>query len=162
MQQFDPNLPGLIQGDVTTAVVVDPANTFPGFEVGNHVLDSTDPFQVRVTWELTGLIAKLWLAALQNNPPNNEWDVSVYAESLGGGNEIRLGTERVAVNPNVLSYSATINVAPTQLQGHTPGTDRGGIYKLAVAVFLNSNLGAPGFDITGFLEGPIIQVENPV
>jgi hypothetical protein len=29
-------------------------------------------------------------------------------------------------------------------------------------VFLNSNLGDPGFDMTGFNEGPIIQVESPV
>lgn len=162
MKQFDPNLPNLITGDVTSAVVIDPANTFPGFEVGNHVLDSSDPFTVEVRWELQGLIAELWLAALENNPANNEWDVSVYAESMGGGNEIRLGTARVPVDHNILSYSATINVAPNQLDEHTPGSNQSGVYKLVVAVFANSDLGAPGFDITGFAEGPFIQVENPV
>jgi hypothetical protein len=161
MQQFDPNLPGLIQGEVTATVVIDPADTFSPFEVGNHVLNRADPFQVKVDWELTGLIAKLWLAALQNNPAGNQWDVSVYAESLGGGSEIRLGTELVPVDFNTLAYTATVDVPANVLDEHAPGTDTGGIYKLVVAVFLNSNLGAPGFDITGYNEGPIVQVENP-
>jgi hypothetical protein len=30
-----------------------------------------------------------------------------------------------------------------------------------VSVFLNSNLGSPGFDVTGFREGPILKMENP-
>jgi hypothetical protein len=42
MQQFDPNLPNLMTGEITTVVVQDPANTFGApFEVGNHVLDRT-------------------------------------------------------------------------------------------------------------------------
>jgi hypothetical protein len=157
MKQFDPNIPGLISGDVTTVTVIDPANTFPGFEVGNHVLDRNESFDVKVDWEIQGLLAPLWLAALGGN-----WDVSVYAESLGGGNEIRLGTATVAADPAVTSYSATVTVPPNSLDEHAPGTDVGGIYKLVVAVFLNSNLGRPGFDMIGFNEGPIVQVENPV
>ncbi|HWD82032.1 MAG TPA: hypothetical protein VG497_24210, partial [Kribbella sp.] len=85
MQQFDPNIPGLIEGDVTTVVVIDPANTFPGFEVGNHVLNRDDSFDVRVDWKITGLLRKLWLSALRGN-----WNVQVFAESLGGGPEILL------------------------------------------------------------------------
>ena len=34
--------------------------------------------------------------------------------------------------------------------------------KLAVSVFLNSRLGPPGYDLVGFYEGPVIQVENPI
>jgi hypothetical protein len=158
MQQFDPNIPGLISGDVTTVTVIDPALTFPGFEVGNHVLDSTKPFQVKVDWVIQGFLAPLWLQALGGN-----WDVSVYAESLGGGNEIRLGSnDAVAADPNVLSYTATIDVQGGLLQEHAPGTDVGGIYKLVVAVFLDSNLPGQGFDMIGFNEGPIVQVESPV
>jgi hypothetical protein len=157
MQQFDPNIPGLITGEITTVLVRDPANTFPPFEVGNHVIDSDEDFQVRVTWELDGLLATLWLAALEAA----DWDVSVYAESMGGGNEVRLGTETVEVDPAQHAYEATIDVSGGQLQEHTPGTDIGGVYKLVVAVFLNSNLGSPGYDITGFSEGPYIQVEDP-
>lgn len=64
---------------------------------------------------------------------------------------------------NCTKYEATIVVPKDKLDEHDPGTDIGGIYKLAVAVFLNSTLaGTPGFDLVGYREGPIIQAENPV
>ena len=51
---------------------------------------------------------------------------------------------------------------PNTIEEHTPGTDRGGICKLAVAVFLNSTLlGLPAYDLIGYHEGPVIQAENP-
>lgn len=167
MDQFDPDIPGLIQGDVTSVTVTDP-QPFP-FGTGNRVVDPTKAFTLTVEWELFGALVPLWLAALGGN-----WDVSVYAESLGGGTEARLGTSSVpatATQPctvngaqaNCTKYSTTVTVPPNTLQEHTPGTDEGGIYKLAVAIFLNSNLpGSPGYDLIGFQEGPIIQAENPV
>ena len=156
MQQFDPNIPGLISGEVTTVTVIDPANTFPGFEIGNHVLNRDEAFDVKVDWNIQGLLAPLWLAAL-----GGDWDVSVYAESLGGGSEVRLGTATVAANSAITSYSATVNVPASKLDENAPGTDVGGVYKLVVSVFLDSDLGRPGFDMIGFNEGPVIQVENP-
>ena len=154
MDQFDPDIPGLMQGNITSVTVIDPALVFPGFEVGNRVIDPTRPFDVNVTWELTGLIAPLWLHALGGN-----WDVSVYAESLGGGNEVRLGTNNtVPAVFNQRTYSAAVTVPANTLQRHAPGTDQSGIYKFVVAVFLNSDLGPPGFDIIGFSEGPIVQL----
>jgi hypothetical protein len=64
--------------------------------------------------------------------------------------------------PNCTKYTAKVTVPPGTLLEHVPGSDQGGIYKLAVAVFLNSNLvGVPGYDLIGFSEGPIIQAENP-
>jgi hypothetical protein len=163
MQQFDPNIPGLIGGDITAVTVIDPANEFPG-ELGNHVLDRKDPFDVKVEWNVSGALATLWLDALKldNNGNPVDWDVSVYAESLGGGPEIRLGTSQVPVDQFVHAYSTTVNVPALKLDEHDPGTDNGGIYKLVVAVFLNSDLGVPGYDMTGFFEGPIIQIEDPV
>ncbi len=170
--RFDPNLPGLAEGNITRVAVIDPALNFDsGFEFGNFVIDPTRPFDVRVDWELFGLIVPPWVTALGGN-----WDVSVYAESLGGGTEARLGTALVSALPLPpptatppptprFRYSATVNVTASSLLEHTPGSNEGGIYKLAVAVFLNSNIiipGFPGFDMIGFSEGPIIQVENPV
>ena len=70
--------------------------------------------------------------------------------------------DSVVPDPNVLSYSVTINVPPNKLAEGNPGSEISGIYKLVAAVFLNSDLGDPGFDMTGFNEGPIIQIENPV
>jgi hypothetical protein len=158
MQQFDPNIPGLIGGDVTTVVVIDPVGTFPPFEVGNHVLNANDSFQIDVSWEVNGLLAPLWLSALGGN-----WNVQVFAESLGGGPEILLARDdSQAADPNRLTYSVRLTVPPTSLEEGNPGSNTSGIYKLVVSVFLDSTLGQPGFDMTGFNEGPIIQVENPV
>jgi hypothetical protein len=158
MQQFDPNIPGLIGGDVTTVLVVDPAGTFPPFEVGNHVLNRNEAFQVNVAWEINGLLRPLWLAALGGN-----WNVQLFAESLGGGPEILLArNDTVAADPNVANYAVTLDIPANALEEGNPGSNVSGIYKLVVSVFLNSNLGRPGFDMTGFNEGPIIQVEDPV
>jgi hypothetical protein len=157
MQQFDPNIPGLIEGNVSTVLVIDPAGTFPPFEVGNHVLNPADPFKISISWEITGLLRPLWLSALGGN-----WNVQVFAESLGGGPEILLvRDDSVAADPSTGSYSVTIDVPPNTLQEGDPGSNVSGIYKLVASVFLNSNLGSPGFDMTGFNEGPIIQVEKP-
>ena len=144
MQQFDPNIPPYIQGDVTTVVVVDPASDFPPLEVGNHVLDRTKPFQITVKWTISGLLAPLWLSA------------------LGGGPEILLAEDdTVAADPTVLDYEATLNVPAFALEEGDPGSNTSGIYKLVISVFLNSTLPSPGFDMVGFNEGPIIQVEDP-
>jgi hypothetical protein len=167
MQQFDPLIPGLIEGDVTSVAVTDPQPFVHG--LGNRVIDPTKPFELTIEWELFGQLVPLWLAAL-----GGDWDVSVYAESLGGGPEVRLGSVAVPASdqlpctvhssePNCVKYSAKVTVPPNTLAEHVPGTDQGGIYKLVVAVFLNSNLlGVPGYDLIGFNEGPIIQAENPV
>jgi hypothetical protein len=160
MQQFDPNIPNLIGGNVTTVVVIDPASTFPGPEVGNHVLDGTKSFEIQIKWEITGGLAPLWLAALA---PFGNWNVQVYAESIGGGPEILLTADNSVVpDPSVLNYEVKVTVPPNTLQEGDPGSNVSGIYKLVAAVFLNSNLPGAGFDMTGFNEGPIIQVENPV
>jgi hypothetical protein len=158
MQQFDPNIPGLIEGNITTVKVIDPTGTFPPFEVGNHVLNAGDPFQVNVEWRIIGLLRPLWLSALGGN-----WNVQVFAESLGGGPEILLARDdSVAADPTRSDYAALLTVPATALAEGDPGSNTSGIYKLVVSVFLNNNLGTPGFDMTGFNEGPIIQVENPV
>ena len=158
MQQFDPNIPGLIEGNITNVAVLDPAGTFPPFEVGNHVLNRDDSFKVNVKWSITGLLRPLWLAALGGN-----WNVQVFAESIGGGPEILLARDdSVAADPTIGDYAAELTVPANALEEGDPGSNVSGIYKLVVSVFLNSNLGAPGFDMTGFNEGPIIQVENPV
>jgi hypothetical protein len=156
MQQFDPNIPNLISGDITTIVVRDPAADFPPFEVGNHVLDPTEEFQVDVTWEINGLLRPLWLKALAGN-----WNVQLFAESLGGGPEQLIASDNnVPADPTVFQYQVRLRVAGGTLPEGNPGSNVSGIYKLVVAVFLNSNLGRPGFDMVGFSEGPIVQVED--
>ena len=60
---------------------------------------------------------------------------------------------------NCREYTVTVTVPANTLQEDSG--DVSGIYKLVVSVFLNSNLGSPGFDVTGFREGPIIKMEDP-
>ncbi len=157
MQQFDPNIPGLIEGNITTVVVIDPAGEFPPFQVGNHVLNRNDAFKIKVEWKITGLLRPLWLSAL-----GGRWNVQVYAESLGGGPELLLASDNsVNADPQVSDYAVELTVQPNALDEGNPGSQTSGIYKLVVSVFLDSTLGAPGFDMTGFNEGPIIQVEDP-
>lgn len=164
-QSFDPTIPGFLEGEVSTAVISAPA-TFPAPALRRLVIDPTKPFDITVDWEIFGALVPLWLAALDDN-----WNVSVFAESIGPGPEIPLGTALVpktavlpcivnGAQPNCTRYSATVTVPPTTLTEDV-GNDSG-TYKLVVTVFLNSSLGQPGFDLTGFREGPIIRVENPV
>lgn len=165
MLQFDPNIPGLMEGEVTGVAVIDPQPFKYG--VGNHVVDPNKPFELKIEWTIFGQLVPLWLSALEG-----EWDVSVYAESLGKGPEKRLGTAKVKTTeaeeledktkPNLKKYTVTIKVPEKTLPPHDPGSDVGGIYKLVTAVFLNSKIaGVLGFDLVGYSEGPIIQVEEP-
>ena len=120
MQQFDPNIPGLIEGNITTVVVIDPTNTFPPFEVGNHVLNRNDSFQINVEWTITGLLGPLWLSALGGN-----WNVQVFAESLGGGPEILLARDdSVAADPNIVELRGTAHRAADRLGRGRPGQQR--------------------------------------
>ncbi|MGH3825502.1 MAG: hypothetical protein ACRDRA_22090 [Pseudonocardiaceae bacterium] len=160
MDQFDPNLPNLMQGEITSVIVRD-----SGF-VPNLVVDPTQNFFVDVEWEIFGGQVALYL-----NGADQFWDVSVYGESIGSSPEILLGsvtkdkadTVACTVNGPICSkYEARVTVVGSNLEEHIPGTAQSGIYKLAVAVFLNSNLGPAGFDLIGFKEGPMIQVENPI
>ena len=156
MDQFDPNRPGEIEGEITSLLVIDPAAPQPPHR-GNHVVDPTKTFEVVVEWALSGTDVPLWL-----NGRTTNWNVSAYAESLGAGFEGRLGSDNsVAADPNQDSYRATITVPAGTLQEHTPDADVSGLYKLAVTVFLDSTLPGAGFDMIGFKEGPVIQVEDP-
>ncbi len=164
-QSFDPTIPGYLEGEVNSITVTAPA-TFPAPALRRLVVDPTKPFDLTIEWEIFGDLVPLWLAALAGT-----WNVSVFAESIGPGPEVRLGTTTVkttdtlpcTVNQaksNCTKYSATITV-PAGTLTEDIGDDSG-TYKLVATVFLDSSLGTPGFDLTGFREGPIIRAENPV
>lgn len=160
MADFDPQMdPNLFYGGFTTVQVIDPAVPMPPM-VGNRVIDPSKPFSIKVEWELKGFFVPLWLAALGGN-----WVVEAYAESLGPGPEKRIALVNVPVGPAVQpkTYSVTLPVAANELQEHTPGpAGPSGIYRLTISAFLNSTLGAPGYDIAGFADGPTIKAEIPV
>ena len=159
MPQFDPNRPGLVQAEVTDLIVFENP---PAPEVSNLVLDPNADFFIRVTWSVRGQDAPAWLNAGTGN-----WNVQAYAESIGGGFEGLIARDdSVAPNPNIpiLDYDVTLRVPAGTLAEGNPGSNDSGLYKLAVAVFLNSNLPkvppGRGFDMIGFREGPVIQIED--
>lgn len=153
--RFSPDIPGYLQGEIT-AVTVDAPPNFPPPAVGTHVVDPAKPFGVIVTWTLTGVLVPLWQTAL-----GGAWDVTVYAESQAGGPETKIGNATVTTVPLQNAYTVTITASASGLEEHDPNSPRSGIYQLSAAVFLNSSLPAPGFDLVGFRGGPLIQVESP-
>jgi hypothetical protein len=144
----------LMKGEFTSVKVRDPAGP-PN--VQNLVIDPSRPFAIDVEWKLSGSNAPLYLAALDAN-----WSVEAYAESMGPGPELQIAS--TTVPKNGLMYSTTLNVPARTLPEGNPGNGGpSGVYKLVVTAFLNSSIrGGPGFDISGFAEGPMIRVENPI
>jgi hypothetical protein len=162
MDQFDPNFPPYVEGSITSVTITEPV---PAFGLPNKVVDPSKDFTVTVEWTVFGLLTPVWIAALED-----PWVVSVYAESMAGGPEALIGTANVAKatftpDPSTVNgriYTADVVVPANTLQEGDPNSQVSGIYKLVTSVFLNSDLGAPGFDMIGFAEGPFIQVENPL
>jgi hypothetical protein len=163
-QSFDPTIPGYLEGEVGPIVLSAPA-TFPPPALRRLVVDPGKPFEITVEWEIFGDLVPLWLSAV-----DKVWNVEVYAESVGPGPEITIGsatvgsdvTQPCTSNPgksNCTKYSAKVVVAA----GTLPEDDgaSSGIYKLVATVFLNSSLSGQGYDLAGFTEGPIIRVEGP-
>lgn len=164
-ENFDPNIPGQFQGDVTGLRVIDPAAEFVG-ERGNLVVDPGRAFQVEVQWEIFN----------QFGPPTVDglgaqgalWDIRVFAESMGPGPEILIGSDTLATgnhgactvnqaDPDCRRYRVRVNVPANTLPEDVGG--RSGLYKLVASVFLNDATGR--FDLSGYREGPVIRVESP-
>jgi hypothetical protein len=155
---FDPDFgPGLFHGEFTDIKIIDPQPT--PLNRRNLVIDPTKPFQIEMDWKLEGFFVKPWLAALGGN-----WSIQVFAESVGPGPDVQIGSVSVPVGAitNPRSYKATITVPANTLPEGNPGQpDPSGVYNLVCTCFLNSSLGDPGYDIAGFAEGPTIRVEDP-
>ncbi|GAA0269736.1 hypothetical protein [Cryptosporangium japonicum] len=169
--QFDPYVgprnpgdPSSIEGAITSLVVIDP-QPFNGGS-GNHVVDPAKPFKLRVEWEVAGQLAPLFL---DRGAPT--WLVRTYAESIGPGQEIELARDTTvarrgaaAANPDPLRpnrelFAVELTVPANALSEDGPNSS--GLYKLVATVFLDSqSVGSPGYDLTGYFEGPIIQVES--
>ena len=169
MADFDPDLTStfgdlLIRGETTDIKVLDP-DGHP-----NHVLDPALPFRVFIEWHLEGSQVPLYL-----DWPNAEFEIKVFAESMGPGPEVELTSPmRIPTATGYTgtyfdrTYSAEVDVAANQLPEHMPGgvveapgnEPSSGVYKLVTTVWLNGAIAGP-YDVVGFEEGPIIQMESP-
>ena len=124
----------------SVAVVEDPA----GINPPSTILQTEDPWRVHVDWSITNGAAPFL---------GGDWEVRVYAESIGGGFEGLLGSVTVPLNsappmPLPRQYHVFVNVAGGLLAA--------GAYRL-VTLINYSNLGVP-LEMAAFEEGPIIQV----
>ncbi len=155
---FDPDFGvDLFHGEFSDIKIIDPQPT--PINVRNLVIDPTKPFQIEMNWKLSGFFVKPWLAAL-----GGSWSVEVFAESVGPGPDLRIGSATVPVGAieNPKSYSVQVTVPANTLPEGNPGQPSpSGVYKLVCTCFLNSALGLPGYDVAGFAEGPVIRVEDP-
>ena len=165
--RFDPNIPPAgptdpaIEGEFTGIVAI---TERPTLGKSNLVVNRAESFDIDVSWHVFGNLVPLWLTALSVSSPN--WVVTAYAESQGPGDEVSLGSVDVPVGGPVFSldeaYSAKLTVPPFTLPEENPGDPtQSGTYKIVVTTFLDSNLGAVGYDMMGYAEGPIIKVEDP-
>jgi hypothetical protein len=167
--RFDPNIPPsgnpadpAIEGEFTGVVAI---TEQPTLGRSNLVVNRDEAFRIDVSWHVFGNLVPLWLTALGVASPN--WVVTAYAESQGPGDEITLGSVLVPVGAGPFSldeaYSASLTVPPATLNEENPNDPtQSGTYKIVVTTFLDSNLGAVGYDMMGYAEGPIIKVESPL
>jgi hypothetical protein len=158
--QFDPDKGVNFKGEFLSIEVLDPA---AATHTPNLVVDPTLPFEIKVKWKIEGNEVPLYLAALDAS-----WSVEAFAESIGPGPEVRLAVANVAKGAGtgtatLKNYEATLTVPAGTLQEGNPFPGSpSGVYKIVVTAFLNSSIGAPGFDIAGFGEGPLIRAESPI
>lgn len=136
-----------IFGGLMTASSVAQVEDPLGINPPSTIIQTDDNWRVHVDWQLAGPAAPFL---------GGDWQVRVYAESIGGGFEGQLGpTVNVPLNSAPpgppRNYHAFVNV--------TAGTLAAGAYRL-VTLINYSNLGVP-LEMAAFEEGPIIQVYEP-
>ena len=158
--RFDPNVPSgplTIQGDITSVTVTEQ----PEFGPANLVVNANKPFDIEVSWRVFGNLTPMWLTALSQASPN--WVVTAYAESVGPGSEISLGSVDVPVGAGPftqdVAYTAKLTVPPVLAEENPGDPTQSGVYRLVVTAFLDSTIGP--FDMIGYAEGPVIKVEDP-
>jgi len=126
--------------------------------VSNRAIDPGREFFIDMNWQVTGSEVPLRMNAVGN------WSVYAYAESVGPGPEISLGSPstvtRGPVAADIMTWSTSYRIAPGTLPEHIPG-GASGVFKICVVVFANSTLPGPGNDVIGFGEVPVILSERP-
>ncbi len=160
LSQFDPDKGPLLKGETISFTVVDPA--IPG-HVPNRVIDGSKPVQAIWKQKWSGSDLPLYVASL--NPRSVG---SLFVNAIGPGPSKRVAQDSISIGPvtgTTLEITHTFTIPANSLPEEDPGqspTGPSGIYKLVATSFIDSTLGAPGFDMTGFHEGDVIKVENPL
>lgn len=129
-------------GDGPTVTVLDP-DLNP-----NNILDSAQGGSVKVDWSFSGVLAGF--------VPIVTFTVNVYAESMGPGPEVTVGTQ--VVSPGA-PLTATIAITSGQLPAG--GATSSGVYRLTTVI--TSSIVFPGvptiqLPLAAFVDGPTIQM----
>jgi hypothetical protein len=118
--------------------------------VPTDVIEASLEFRVDCEWDIDAITAAIL---------GGEWHVDLYAESLGGGFEGRVGGVALAVVPGQLNYAAQIivpaNTFPNDPSALVP-TDQSNVYKMVV-VLTHSN-GGVTTSLCALQEGPAVLV----
>ena len=138
---FD-GLPAL-DGAVTAVAIIDHDGN------PNRVIDDQLPFDVTINWT----VQPPSTAALLDG----QWTVKVYAESMGPGPEVLIGTAVVAATGGP-AYSASINVPAGTLPSDVPPDS--GVYKLVVVITYRTRLNVLT-EMAAFSEGPMFLLRRP-
>lgn len=138
---FD-GLPALT-GSVDSVVLIDPDGN------PNKVLDDGLPFSVRVNWTVGPASTATVL--------DGTWTVRAYAESMGPGPEVAIGSTNEPANGGS-AYSTTIDVPAGTLPADVPPDS--GVYKLVVVITYRTaqNLLT---EIAAFSEGVTFLIRQP-
>lgn len=138
---FD-GLPAL-DGAVTAVAIIDHDGN------PNRVIDDQLPFDVTINWTVQPPATAALL--------DGQWTVKVYAESMGPGPEVLIGTAVVAANGGP-AYSASINVPAGTLPSDVPPDS--GVYKLVVVITYRNTLNVLT-EMAAFSEGPMFLLRRP-
>lgn len=135
---------GLLEGTGPDVMVIDSDGN------PNHILDTDLENKVQVDWSFSG---SFWPGLFETVLA---FKVSVYAESIGPGPELRLGSVDVAPGQPL---TATISIPAGKLPSAGPtDTDPSGVYRLTTVI--STTISGARTPVEGFHEGPTVEMRK--
>ncbi|MEY8689442.1 MAG: hypothetical protein AB9M53_06130 [Leptothrix sp. (in: b-proteobacteria)] len=127
-------------------------------QLPTQVLSANQPFQIEVSWTVPNQLISLV------NPPGDQFRVRAYAESVGPGQEVQIGsTMTVPASPGASTYTHTLLVGANTLLGEGAnfnGQAVSGLYKIACVLQHLSN-GTPTAH-SGYSDNePMVMLKTP-
>ena len=119
-------------------------------ELSTNVIEASRPFTVDCSWNIDVITASYL---------GGTWHVDLYAESINGDFESRIGGTSEAVVPGQIAYKSRITVPGDTLPSDVPVKPQGNdalAYKL-VTILRHDN-GTVTTSITALVEGPVVLV----
>ena len=146
---LDTSFDGLagLDGTITNVTILDKDSN------PNRVIDDEFPFVVKVDWTVSPPATARLL--------DGKWQINLYAESLGPGPELKIGSGTLTANGST-TYTLSITVPPPYgglASDETPPPDSG-VYQLTVVLTYLTVTGRKT-EMAGFAEGPTFMLREP-